>query len=1592
MHWCPVFQDEANECDAPLSPMASGVHVDQALAHIKQRIQELCEEFKANDEAINDDSTTLNKFCSELELVLQHGQKDKTFLLNVSKGYWGYFCRCLAGEKSLKGFSALKYAKSLPEIKTHVGRGRAVIRYCLVHQCLADTLQVCTLDEKATSDHYYAWSLVRQPEKLQALLSSLYELNAVPFDLAPSGNDLDASWPIFARKVFDESWPALSRCSSLSSLSSINSAHSQLDTACATSPVEEGPTMDSSLVAQDGSPRPSASAEDSVMETPCRSDLQPVVRTFKSRSLSPVVFKISPPDVCRAAPFLVVKTASSQTECCLPDRVAEAEATATACSEKLEKMAEEWRAKEQAWLEKEALMQGELESLRASQPGETACVQSSCKSCDDLKEVVQRLSVEKDDLTTKNNFLARKLNEVLEKLEDSEETINTLKQSETELRTRIEKLSFVNEGLKNLVDAVKDEATILRQQILIMDKEVKSSHELLEQKKMQCKGLEDQLVKLRSKCCESINASAVKDREIEKLASLVRLARRRLFSKTPAMHQSDASLEESSKISPDNSMSDEALLKMLSSEEMEESGIPAKQTSRTESSNCELFEHCLRYLGSAMLHHESLIDRANAKVRDIISTSHSINLQLHVMQEVLSMQHAKEDGGSAEGDISVTKEVTGPSEELVPPRIEGCDFVTSLFETMCRNHSKMQSLMQSESHLEKELADCRELNRLLSSKVHEQERKLCGFVQELDRTKILLVGMEQTHHKLQTAKAVMRYELQEKKNLLHNLRQQLESTRENCVKVMRSNAESEIEWKSLREEFQSRKKQDSQDSGVSDNGQSTREQTPSSSEDCSERDDPESAEDDDHSDSVEDIPEEGAQFIPEQVADFECKYRARSQRLEYLEQQCQILYNSLVRSSERRNNLQRRLHSLLEGGGTSSSETVVQPVLSDSAPSIPVEPDDSGSREGVVDEEDCDAASDDVSFCEEDSDEVMDGALPEIRKKTLDTIVGRVKLERSQSEEVISNLRATIEQLQTANERLRQQVSNLVEEKAQREKEMRQRASGMLRTERSLKCVQMQEISRERGELLLRNKELEQQLEQKDMQITRIDASRLQSIEKQQMLEKELGTLTEKLQDQAASNSRLYTEMRERLEDQERMIEELEQCVEDLKQDQVIEQTNFAEEVKKLQLGLVSREEECSILSDELKRLRVQADVDKECGERLKQQLDQSSAQVASCEEQLSQLRMDTVELKKKIVKLVREKDILWKQNDNLQFLQKLQATDKWMDNSETDSCLQCSAPFTFTLRKHHCRLCGRIYCHDCCSNWLMTTASSRPTRVCNACAFQHQQLERAARNPSVCSNASADSEEDDIGVLAMRRREEPAEATDTIDSSNSTPDEAVSSSAPIQGTAPRTEALKMTRNWSFPRLRRPQFLQSGASSLTESDSCAKQEFDIISDEEIARSLLACSPYNSSPKTSHDPALFHMSGPRTMDEIAQCGPAGLRGEVWVNAGGRYSIPVQLAVPKTVLFWEFRCEPKSISFEMRYKPLNSDAELEMMDVILSMVRVQADVQPAEGSLLVKNAGVYVLVFDNQHSKFMAKKVSYKLHLDKPCASDGEASSV
>lgn len=37
-----------------------------------------------------------------------------------------------------------------------------------------------------------------------------------------------------------------------------------------------------------------------------------------------------------------------------------------------------------------------------------------------------------------------------------------------------------------------------------------------------------------------------------------------------------------------------------------------------------------------------------------------------------------------------------------------------------------------------------------------------------------------------------------------------------------------------------------------------------------------------------------------------------------------------------------------------------------------------------------------------------------------------------------------------------------------------------------------------------------------------------------------------------------------------------------------------------------------------------------------------------------------------------------------------------WVEDQKVDACMLCSAPFTLTYRKHHCRRCGKVICGKC--------------------------------------------------------------------------------------------------------------------------------------------------------------------------------------------------------------------------------------------------------------------------------------------------------
>ncbi|KAF7247709.1 FYVE and coiled-coil domain-containing protein 1, partial [Varanus komodoensis] len=196
--------------------------LQRIIRDLQDAVTELNKEFTEAGEPITDDCTSLHKFSYKLEYLLQFDQKGKSTLLGNRKDYWDYFCDCLAKVKGAN--DGIRFVKSITELRTSLGKGRAFLRYSLVHQRLADTLQQCFMNTKVTSDWYYARSPFLSPKMSSDIVGHLYELTEVQFDLASRGYDLDSAWPTFARRTLSSLgssaylWKPPSRTSSMSSL------------------------------------------------------------------------------------------------------------------------------------------------------------------------------------------------------------------------------------------------------------------------------------------------------------------------------------------------------------------------------------------------------------------------------------------------------------------------------------------------------------------------------------------------------------------------------------------------------------------------------------------------------------------------------------------------------------------------------------------------------------------------------------------------------------------------------------------------------------------------------------------------------------------------------------------------------------------------------------------------------------------------------------------------------------------------------------------------------------------------------------------------------------------------------------------------------------------------------------------------------------------------------------------------------------------------------------------------------------------------------------------------------------------------------
>ncbi|XP_076765913.1 protein RUFY3 isoform X2 [Xylocopa sonorina] len=68
------------------------------------------------------------------------------------------------------------------------------------------------------------------------------------------------------------------------------------------------------------------------------------------------------------------------------------------------------------------------------------------------------------------------------------------------------------------------------------------------------------------------------------------------------------------------------------------------------------------------------------------------------------------------------------------------------------------------------------------------------------------------------------------------------------------------------------------------------------------------------------------------------------------------------------------------------------------------------------------------------------------------------------------------------------------------------------------------------------------------------------------------------------------------------------------------------------------------------------------------------------------------------------------------QYQHQQEGAANWANDRLVTHCKSCNREFNITRRKHHCRNCGKIFCHACSDNTTALPNSTKPVRVCDEC------------------------------------------------------------------------------------------------------------------------------------------------------------------------------------------------------------------------------------------------------------------------------------
>ncbi|KFQ63622.1 FYVE and coiled-coil domain-containing protein 1 [Pelecanus crispus] len=1466
--------------------------LQRIIRDLQDAVTELSKEFKEGGEPITDDSVNLQKFSYKLEYLLQFDQKEKNTLLGNRKDYWDYFCDCLA---KLKGANdGIRFVKSITELRTSLGKGRAFLRYSLVHQRLADTLQQCFMNTKVTSDWYYARSPFLNSKMSSDIVGQLYELTDVQFDLASRGYDLDAAWPAFARRTLSSLgssaylWKPPSRSSSMSSLVS-NYLQAQ--------EFPSSPDANSSLNAEH-------------------------LEGFEEMRVE------------------LDQAELRQRE--LQDRIHQLE------MENQELQAAVSLQKEQVQVEKEKSSNYSEENSRLTKmitelQNQCEVSHSTQSTVHDLQKCLQSLEL---NAVEQQKEYSTKLEQLVTSKEDSASKLQVLNQELEASRALV--------AMKDLcINELKAKLSSTEQKNLNLLAKVDAA---LEEKGQQATAHCDSALQIRAlleKLQETEKEMADMQRLNDEHVSQLKAAREELQLKEAAQKELESRYNRLTADSKEERQ-EMAELQTQVMGSVAQVGSLEKNLEEARKEKEKLEEEYGRREGALKQEAQSQAEQLElqeGRLTKVSQTVHSLeeqNQKLLSEKEHLS-QKVKELEEQMEQQNSAVSEMGEESRKL---KMENVNLQHEIDDALVSVDEKEKKLWGQNKQLDEDLQNARRHSQILEERLealHSDYEELkqreettkesyASLEGQLKSAKQHSLQMEKTLDTLKESKECLQSQLTEKEVELQGMESQCEQLRAEAERHRKKAETLEVEKLSVEK--------------------TCLHQTKLIESLTSEKE------------SVE-------KHQLQQAASLEKEAKELASRLTMSEEQLEVNRGEVSRLQTEVLDLRVKLQETTDEREQVRGElAITETALGEQKALVQQlkEQSESLNRNHVQELVQC-KEREEVLIKEQETAAHQKAELENNMlnlKEELSKVKQYLEVARMENEENKDLLHRT--NMDMAE--LGIQICALTSEKVDAEEQLAQ-ATERLKELEEQAAEQQEKLKLDISNLRQENKSLQEKLEKAQICAAAVPSLQLQleTVKKQaqsfqETSQEELSAIkfqmsTEILncQTKFKAVSEECGKVREQLEEQKRQQHAAEEEIVELqaantslsrKLDEAREQLSESESAR------LQKEEEVTSLRKLLERIQKEADEAKEKVVDYSEKLSKVAADKDSSDQklfaELDDLTRTKQFLEERLIELIRDKDALWQKSDALEFQQKLSAEQRWQGDTEVNHCLDCQREFSWMVRRHHCRMCGRIFCYYCCNNYMVTKPGGKKERCCRACFNKPRVIVDSTDD----SGSSANQEG---SPASLESPVSPSERAFVASEASQPPDDATFDIITDEELCQVQESDSLHNEGQMEG-------ESLDQSVTDLNStCNSEEWQVAQDAEIC--LLKSGE-------------LMITLPLTVEEILNFGESNR--ELFIKSSTYSIIPITVTEMGLTISWIFSSDPKSISFSVVYQE-SEDTPLDQCKVLIPMTRCNSHKETIRGQVKVRNSGIYTLIFDNTFSRFISKRVFYHLAVERPVIYDG-----